>query len=142
MGDEVVAAAAFLRQRYPQLFFVVEQMKLESFLLRSCAVVGTGSEQGTALYRRGEGACYAALIISGEVKVFAGNEAHESIQGPWSFLGKRCLEMVLDKLEGKDVPKEARHDLQTKEAPRDRVEMCLNCYMAMWQTWRNNMPFP
>jgi len=101
--DEVVAAAAFLRQRYPQLFHAAEQTKLESFLLRSCPVVGTGSEQGTALYRRGEGACYAALIISGEVKVFAGNEAHESIQGPWSFLGKRCLEMVLDHVHPKDA---------------------------------------
>lgn len=112
--DEVVAAAAFLRQRYPQLFQAAEQTKLESFLLRSCPVVGTGSEQGTALYRRGEGACYAALIISGEVKVFAGNEAHESIQGPWSFLGKRCLEMVLDNLQPKDAQKDAPKEANSR----------------------------
>ncbi|CAK9050866.1 unnamed protein product [Durusdinium trenchii] len=95
--DEVVAAAAFLRQRYVCLFGHVGQPRLENFLLRSCRVVGTGEAQGTALYRRGEGATYAALVISGEVKVFAGKEAHESIQGPWSFLGKRCLDMVLEK---------------------------------------------
>eukprot|EP00913_Durusdinium_trenchii_P025090 g23551.t1 len=114
----VVAAAAFLRQRYVCLFGHVGQPRLENFLLRSCRVVGTGEAQGTALklgdgddrelntprdlrkkkrYRRGEGATYAALVISGEVKVFAGKEAHESIQGPWSFLGKRCLDMVLEK---------------------------------------------
>ncbi|CAK8992920.1 unnamed protein product [Durusdinium trenchii] len=101
--DEVVAAAAFLRQRYMKLFGRVEQGRLEAFLLRSCQVVGTGRDnQGTALYHRSQPAQYAALVISGEVKVFAGQEAYESIHGPWSFLGKRCLEAALERKENKE----------------------------------------
>ncbi|CAJ1348277.1 unnamed protein product [Effrenium voratum] len=87
--DEVVAAAAFLRQRYPELF-PTEQQRLESFLHR-CEVVDS---QGAALFRRNEAAHHAVLVVAGEVKVFAGQEAHESIQGPWSLLGRRCLELA------------------------------------------------
>jgi len=98
-NDEVIASAAFLRQRYPTLFRQVEQSRLEVFLQRGCQMVGTGSDaHGTALFRRGEVAGYAALIITGEVKVFAGEEAFESIHGPWSLLGKRCLELTMERL--------------------------------------------
>ncbi|CAJ1402202.1 unnamed protein product [Effrenium voratum] len=86
--DEVIAAAAFLRQRYPQLFRQISQTRLEAFLLRS-RVVG---EADALLFERLTPAPCAALVIAGEVKVFAGAEAHECILGPWSLLGKRCLE--------------------------------------------------
>eukprot|EP00931_Biecheleriopsis_adriatica_P070784 TRINITY_DN44594_c0_g1_i1.p1 TRINITY_DN44594_c0_g1~~TRINITY_DN44594_c0_g1_i1.p1 ORF type:complete len:589 (-),score=140.40 TRINITY_DN44594_c0_g1_i1:71-1837(-) len=98
--DEVIAAAAFLRQRYPMLFGKVEQTRLEVFLDRECRLVG-GPPDGDgpfsrALYQRGQACDFATLVITGEVKVSAGQEAYESIHGPWSLLGKRCLELERD----------------------------------------------
>merc|ERR1711879_1123665 len=46
-----------------------------------------------AVYRRGVPTSFAALVVTGGVKVFAGQEKFESIHGPWSLLGKRCLEL-------------------------------------------------
>ncbi|CAE8597219.1 unnamed protein product, partial [Polarella glacialis] len=99
----VMAAAAFLRLRYPSLFFQISQAALEVFLARDCRLVGgpDGSHgQGNALYQRGQASKFASLVITGEVKVFSGNEAYESIHGPWSLLGKRCLDVCLERTGG------------------------------------------
>jgi len=96
--DEVIAIAAFLRRRYAGLFGTVNNLVLEAFLLQDCrlssGVLETkGHDNSTALYRRGVACNFATLIINGDVKVFAGREGFESIHGPWSLLGQRCLEI-------------------------------------------------
>lgn len=91
--NEVVAVAGFLIRQHASLFGEVSYADLEAFLLEECSVVGGPPADSTsrALYRRGEASNYALLILTGEVKAFAGREAFESIHGPWSMLGKGCL---------------------------------------------------
>jgi metal transporter CNNM len=103
---EVVCVAAFLKRRFQDLFFDVSHEEMENFLLMQCCVVNNAPEGNRskyadkrALYRRGEVCNYAVLLISGDVKVFAGREAFESVNGPWSLLGKRCLESTKSMVE-------------------------------------------
>lgn len=91
--NEVVAVASFLIRQHMSLFGDVSYDDLEAFLLQECSVVGgpPDASASRAFYRRGEPSSYALLVLTGEVKAFAGREAFESIHGPWSMLGKGCL---------------------------------------------------
>jgi len=97
--DEDLAAAAFLQQRHAPLFAGVPGEALEAFLLRECRLCSgappeaAGRGGGREVYLRGRACGYAALVVTGEVKVFAGREGFESLRGPWSLLARRCLEL-------------------------------------------------
>lgn len=145
-GDETMAAAAFLLRRYPSLFVGVSHEDLEDFLQRDCHVTRGGRpvevpppslvsgtagnghaplKRDQALYRRGEKTDFAALVVDGEVKVFAGREMFESIHGPWSLLGKRSLELNCELEEDEHTPRsEKRMDvpLHTKKGPSYRPD--------------------
>lgn len=91
-GEEAVAVGAFLRRRHMQLFGFISHEDLE-FFVRECPLVGARVEGRRALYSRGEDSDFATLVISGQVKVFAGREAFGSMHGPWTLLARRCLEL-------------------------------------------------
>jgi len=134
--DEALAAAVFLQRRHPTLFEAVATETLEGFLLRDCRMVRGPPEGGhdgsRALYRRGRACTYATLIITGEVKVFAGRDGFESIHGPWSLLGKRCLELCRQSVasgastaQPAFTPDFTAYTAEEKDGPRDGTRLLL-----------------
>jgi len=138
-NNEVTAVAAFLRERFSSLFHGIFHSELERFLLHQCPVVGGTFEQkykgSRAFYRRGETAKHAILILTGEVKVFSGREAFESVHGPWSLLAKRCLELNWEKPGQEYAPDFTAYAAEEKGAGTVRLLLIAS---DAFHTWRRS----